>query len=258
MNNLSFLKWISFFESTIKIEDFKHIFDVFKSPIEQIDISPATIIDGRLTRYHNPFFYLESTDTLYFGTNYQYHRDIIASVSREDSLRITLRDLYYGASIGSPVKDGAIGRIGYGIDFDVLRQVLPKSNLNSFMENMSQKNIIKSRKEAKNVFNEIDIIAIYKCPIEIAARAVKKIQEKGEVRDPLKTIVIFNEKAFDFDQFIAHQKAPGSQEPVAPIAQDIKKEPLSFFPKDFKPKTWKDARKWAGLPPTIGDWTNNG
>jgi hypothetical protein len=87
---------------------------------------------------------------------------------------------------------------------------------------------------------------------------VKKIQEKGEIRDPLKTIVIFDKKAFDFNEFVAHQKDPAAAQPVAAIAQDIKKEPVSFFPKDFKPKTWKDARKWAGLPPTIGDWTNNG
>jgi hypothetical protein len=253
MNNLSFLKWVSFFESTIKIVDFKKILDGFNYLADITEINPAAIIDAELTRDHNPFLYLDSNDTLYWGGNRQYHRNIFASANAVDEAK--LRILYYALSTKSfQAPDGAIGRIGYGINSDMLSRGLPEKYLNAFMEKLSIKSLI----EAKSVLSETDIIAIYKCPIEIAARSVKKIQEKGEIRDPLKTIVIFDKKAFDFNEFVAHQKDPAAAQPVAAIAQDIKKEPVSFFPKDFKPKTWKDARKWAGLPPTIGDWTNNG
>jgi hypothetical protein len=264
MSNLSFLKWISLLEADLVIPSIETGLEVFKSPINQTQISAATIIDGELTKFHYPFIYLGSEDEVFIGESASYHHNLIDG--QEDfSISSKLSNAYYGIARGQS-SDNAVGRIGFKTDFAKLKRNVPNDNLKKFLFGTTQtvsfvdftlEMANRPSYETRKIFDEIDIIAIYDCTIEIAARAVKKLQEKDKIRDPLKTVIAFEKKCFDFNELVAHQKDPAAAQPVAATAQDTKKEPASFFPKDFKPKTWKDARKWAGLPPTIGDWNTN-
>jgi uncharacterized protein YkuJ len=269
--NTNHQKWFNLREADEYFPTIENGLEIFKKPDEIIDISAAEIIDGELTAAHKPFIYLESTDTNYLGENKTYHRQLIDNETRKDeNIGRKLIKAYNGiySRFGDVVS--AVGRIGYRTDFDQLKFTVTENNLKKFLYGDDQTNWPETinfhaiSNKGKRIFDQIDLISIYQgpqTPISVAAAACKKLKEDGELRDPLKTVVFFNNKVYMFDEFIPH--AEYFQSIVEPVIQrepskDTKKEPASFFPKDFKPKTWKDARKWAGLPPTIGDWTNNG
>ena len=274
MNNLSFQKWFNLKESSAYSPTVENGLEIFKKPEENIHISAASIIDGSLTAAHKPFIYLESTDTNYLGENETYHRQLIANETYKNEDVGRMLNKAYNGIYANRFADvaSAVGRIGYRTNFDELKFVIPEHNLKKFLYGDDKKNIPETidfyaiSNKGKRIFDQIDLISIYhsiQTPISIAATSCKKLQEDGEIRDPLKTVVFFNNKVYMFDEFIPHAEHFQSIVEPEPIIQrepskDAKKEPASFFPKDFKPKTWKDARKWAGIPPTIGDWNTNG
>jgi hypothetical protein len=270
MNNLSFQKWFNLREADEYFPDMKNALEVFMKPDETIYISPASIVDSNLTDTHKPFIYLESTDKVYLGISEGYHDNLIYQKIKEDAnIGLQLRKAYDGIHESHSDVVAAVGRIGYRVDFSKLEYRLPRNNLKKFLygddqtkwpERVSILAVIPN--SIKRIFDQIDLISIYKTPISVAAASCKKLQEDGEILDPLKTVVFLNNKAYMFNEFISHAQSVQSITKPEPVIQrepskDMKKEPVSFFPKDFKPKTWKDARKWAGLPPTIGDWNTN-
>ena len=77
MNNLSFYKWFDLREADEYSPTVKNGLEIFMKPDDDVMISAASIIDGNLTQTHNPFIYLESTDTNYLGEIEGYHDSLI-------------------------------------------------------------------------------------------------------------------------------------------------------------------------------------
>ena len=269
MNNLSFYRWFNLREADDYSPDVKNALEIFIKPDDSIEISAASIIDGNLAESHNPFIYLESTDTAYLGQTEGYHDNLIHEKIQEDAIiGLKLQKAYNGIYQTRPDVVAAVGRIGYRIDFDKLKRRLPNDNIKRFLYGEDQTNwpqrvnLDAIGDSFKRIFNQIDLIAIYSTSrhptISVGAAACKKLEQDGKIRDPLKTIVVFGNKAYMFSEFISYYVPPYEPEPVINVepSKDIKK-PMSLYPKDFKPETWPQAKKWVGLPPTIGDWNTN-
>jgi len=272
MNNLSFYKWFDLREADEYSPTVKNGLEIFMKPDDDVMISAASIIDGDLTETHVPFIYLESTDTAYLGETEGYHDSLINQKTKEDAnIGLQLRKAY--DAIYEPRSDvvAAVGRIGYQIDFNKLQYRLPKNNIKKFLygddeTNWPQRinNLDVIPNSIKRIFNQIDLIAIYstsKHPtISVGAAACKKLQEDGQIRDPLKTIVNFGNKPYMFEEFVSYHVPaykPEIEENPIVVPAEKPKEKMSFYSKDFKPETWPQAKKWAGIPSTIGDWNTN-
>jgi hypothetical protein len=272
MSNLSFKKWFNLRESDDYSPDMKNALEIFMKPEEIFEISPASIADGNLTNTHKPFIYLESTDTVYLGIDEGYHNNLIFQKIKQDpNIGLELRKAYDGIHQSDSDVAAAVGRIGYKVNFAKLQYRLPANNIKKFLygddeTNWPQRinNLDVIPNSIKRIFNQIDLIAIYstsKHPtISVGAAACKKLQEDGQIRDPLKTIVNFGNKPYMFEEFVSYHVPaykPEIEENPIVVPAEKPKEKMSFYSKDFKPETWPQAKKWAGLPPTIGDWNTN-
>lgn len=269
MSNLYFKKWFNLRESDDYSPDMKNALEIFMKPAGEIfGISPASIIDGNLTVTHKPFIYLESTDTVYLGIDEGYHDNLISTKTREDAnIGLKLRKANDGIYESDSDVVAAVGRIGYKVNFAKLQYRLPVNNIKKFLygddktnwpETMSLKMLVVIPYQIKQIFDQIDLISIYRTPISIAASSCKKLQENGEIRDPLKTVVLLNKKAYMFNELITHASSPSSgeeyldkkEEPKI-TTQQSKERSRRFIP---KPETIRQAAYQAGIP--MGDWTN--
>jgi hypothetical protein len=266
MSNLSFKKWFNLRESDDYSPDMKNALEIFMKPEEIFEISPASIADGNLTNTHKPFIYLESTDTVYLGIDEGYHNNLIFQKIKQDpNIGLELRKAYDGIHQSDSDVAAAVGRIGYKVNFAKLQYRLPANNIKKFLYGDDETNwpeIIKKLAvipyPIKQIFDQIDLISIYQTPIPIAASSCKKLQENGEIRDPLKTVVLLNKKAYMFNELITHASSPSSgeeyldkkEEPKI-TTQQSKERSRRFIP---KPETIRQAAYQAGIP--MGDWTN--
>ena len=89
--------------------------------------------------------------------------------------------------------------------------------------------------ELVEIFSEIDIVAIYKtpyCKLPMVGTCLKKLKEDGMIRDESKTIVIYGDKAYKFDEALA--QAQSEIKPVAASAPESgTKKKVPFYYPDF-------------------------
>lgn len=273
----SFKNWIAITESSVGSESsLDDALDAFIEPKNDYELTAATLIDSNLCNGNKPFIYLGSTDKIYVGQDGEYHREIIEREKTTDlglasDLQRAYETSYGGESILAPVN--AVGRIGYGINYEKLKKILPLANIKRFLgkeEEVTDAQVamhifMPASLPHKNLFREIDVIAIYsgvKTPISVAARAVQLLMKNPESspRSINNTIVVYDKKATLGREFITHASVPSSepesvlpssqQEPVLTQMQSREKS-RRFIP---KPETMRQAAYQAGIP--YGDWTN--
>lgn len=273
----SFKNWIAISEESIGAElSLDDAIHAFIEPKNDYELTPATLIDANLCSGNKPFIYLGSTDKVYIGQNGEYHREIIEREKTTDlalasDLQRAYETSYGGQSILAPVS--AVGRIGYRINYEKLRKILPLANIKRFLgkeEEVSDAQVamhifMPASLPHKNLFREIDIIAIYsgvKTPISVAARAVKLLMENPESspRSINNTIVVYDKKARLGKEFITHasvissepeRRLPSLQQELITAQKQSREKSRRFIP---KPETMRQAAYQAGIP--YGDWTN--
>jgi hypothetical protein len=272
---LNFKKWIEFFEASLTNElSIEDAVNAFVQPRPEYELTASTLIDANLCPSNKSFIYLSSKDKIYVGQNGEYHREIIAREKTIDpilasELQRSYETSYGGESYTAP--ENAVGRIGYGVNYDRLKKILPLANIKGFLSNEKEISdgeaamhiFMPTSFPIKKLFSEIDVIAIYsgvKTPISVAARAVQLLMENSSYspRNIDNTIVMYDNKAHFGKEFITHASSTSSEEEQLDkkeepkiTTQQSKERSRRFIP---KPQTIRQAAYQAGIP--MGDWTN--
>ena len=260
---LNFKTWLESVD-TIKPSLEDAIQSFFVPEDDTIYITAASIIDGELTDRHFPFIYLESEDKIFVGEKNQYHPEIIDEVP-DENIRLKLNSVYNM----QPSPSGAVGRIGFQLKFPKLTRRLPERNLKKLYYGDKEVPEVEFHlklfmspppHELVEIFSEIDIVAVYKtpnCKMPMVGTCLKKLKEDGMIRDESKTIVIYGDKAYKFDEALA--QAQSEIKPVAASAPESgTKKKVPFYYPDYKPSDWQSAFKASGIwNPQIGDNTQH-
>lgn len=267
---LRFKEWMYFYESvstdTISIHD---AMNAFLEPKRQYEVNASTLVDGKLCEGQKPFIYLASIDKVFVGKEGEYHRDIIQKERSSDlnlasNLQRAYETSYGGDSMMADLN--AVGRIGYRVNYDILKKRLPLDNVKKMLSKEKEVSdsqaaihiFTPSSAEHKSLFNQIDIIAIYsgvKTPINVAARAVKLIFEDSDARraELDKTIVMFDKNAHLGESFVSHASVPADKKDETP--SKTRQQSIEYSRKfGSKPKTMSQASYMYGIP--MGDWIN--
>ena len=245
--DVNFKKWLLETDSSImpeapRIYTINDCVKIWKDAIEEfnVQLSAASLIDGRVGMVTRAFLYLESRDEIYIGDDGSHHMSIVKEAGREDmSLYQDLTMLFFsvsGGSIRGP--NGVVGRVALGIDWEMMKRYLP--------ERLREKYEGENERELAKKFRDLNVIMLYKSTGKTeksVKMCLKKIIEKGVVEDVSNTIVV-NEGRVTLLSSPEHQISP--QELEEPVKKEI---PSGIKGKiRAKPETWRQAGYMAGIP----------